>query len=189
MSHQLELTAPGRFDPKDQRVLGLFAAQLEDQTELLREAVSGLSVDQLEFQPRAGMNTIGMLLAHIATAEAYWMIVSTTIITSREEAEEHVREIMGIRMEDDGIPLSADGLHPPALRGRALPEYLTMIDRARVATLNVLSGWRDNELELSYQIRDRSISRSWTIYHILEHLCGHFGQILLIKHLMRDAGV
>lgn len=186
MTTMRTLPLPERFDPETQGMLALFASQLEDQTERLREAVKSLTVDQLEYQPTPGMNTIGMLIAHIAVAEAYWMVISTTAIASREDAEEKVREIIGIRMDDDGLPLPENGTHPEALRGKTIDEYLTFMDRARVATLNVLSGWKDKELELTYEIRDRKISRSWTIYHILEHLCGHFGQILMLRHMIAD---
>ncbi len=27
----------------------------------------------------------------------------------------------------------------------------------------------------------------WVLYHMLEHFSGHYGQILLLRHLYRDA--
>jgi hypothetical protein len=55
-----------------------------------------------------------------------------------------------------------------------------------------LRRWKDTELDSTYTRRrgdqERKISRSWTLYHVLEHFAAHFGQILLIMHLMRDAG-
>jgi len=35
----------------------------------------------------------------------------------------------------------------------------------------------------------RLASPRWILYHVLEHFAGHFGQVLLVKHQMRDAGV
>jgi hypothetical protein len=64
-----------------------------------------------------------------------------------------------------------------------------MVEAARATTDTELRGWRDADLASTYSFRDRLISREWTVYHVLEHFCAHHGQIQLLKHLMRDAGV
>jgi hypothetical protein len=92
-------------------------------------------------------------------------------------------------MDDDGLPLAADGVHPGTLGGKVLGDYLRMLDAARSASHQELRHWRDADLATTYRRRDRLISREWTLYHVLEHFCGHHGQILLLKHLMRDAGL
>jgi len=33
------------------------------------------------------------------------------------------------------------------------------------------------ELADTYALRDRIISREWTVYHVLEHFSAHYGQI------------
>ena len=65
---------------------------------------------------------------------------------------------------------------------------MQMLDAARASTHGVLRTWRDADLRSTFVLRDRTISREWTIYHVLEHFSGHFGQILLLIH-MRRAGV
>jgi hypothetical protein len=109
--------------------------------------------------------------------------------TPEAECEPIMRRIIGIAMDDDGLPLAADGRHPATLAGKSLADYLGMMDAARAASNRELAAWRDAELGGCYSLGDRRISREWTAYHVLEHFAAHLGQILLVKHLMRDAGV
>lgn len=175
----------GGFDPRQQWTCGLFAAQLDDQSQRLKESVEGLSVEQLEWQHRPGMNTIGMLLAHIAVAEVYWMAVAPVGMKWGEESDQIMLDALRIRGDDDGLPLPDDGVHPDPLRGKGLKDYLAMLDGARKITHNTLTAWEDTKLEQTYRLGENDVSYGWTAYHILEHLSGHFGQILLIKHLMK----
>src|SRR5438132_7146218 len=66
--HILE-PAPGM---KSEQV-GLFLWQLEDQSRQLFENTRGATPGELGWQPAPGLNTIGMLLAHIAVVEASWV--------------------------------------------------------------------------------------------------------------------
>jgi hypothetical protein len=100
-----------------------------------------------------------------------------------------MKEVIGIRMDDDGIPLAAAGPHPGTLAGKTIEDYFRMLDDARASTHREFRQWRDADLAKTYSFRDRIISYEWTAYHTLEHFCGHYGQILLLKHLMRDAGL
>jgi uncharacterized damage-inducible protein DinB len=75
------------------------------------------------------------------------------------------------------------------LKGWTLTDYLRALDAARAATHEVLRGWRDADLLSTYELRGRTHSYEWTLYHVLEHFAGHYGQILLLEHLMRDAGL
>ena len=52
------------------REVALFVAQMDDQSHRLREDLTGIDPPELAWQPAPGTNTIGMLLAHIAIAEA-----------------------------------------------------------------------------------------------------------------------
>jgi hypothetical protein len=92
-------------------------------------------------------------------------------------------------MDDDGIPLAADGGHPATLVGRTLLDYLAMLDAAREASHAVLRTWRDDQLANTFPLGERTYSREWIAYHVLEHFAGHYGQILLLRHWMRDVGL
>ncbi|MBU0983808.1 MAG: hypothetical protein KKA42_08060, partial [candidate division Zixibacteria bacterium] len=53
-----------------------------------------------------------------------------------------------------------------------------------------MKKWKDKDLDELYQLGKKTqASKTATVYHVLEHFCGHAGQILMLKHMMRDAGV
>jgi uncharacterized damage-inducible protein DinB len=189
MAIERKLTVPAGYDPVSDPRIASFAAQLDDQLALLKKNIADLDVRHLEWQPHPGVNTIGMLLAHLAVVDIWWMSIAPNGIAPEPEGEQMARRIIGISMDDDGLPLPPEGVHPKTLAGKTLEDYLRMIDAARAATHAELTKWRDADLSTTYTLRDRIITREWTVYHVLEHFCGHFGQILLLKHLMRDAGL
>ncbi len=183
------LPFPTGFDPHSQRQVGLFLAQLDDQLSLLREKVKNLTVAQLEWQPQPGVNTVGMLLAHIAIAEFFWIAVAVKEIPPEPDGDNMMKAQIGIHFDDDGLPLKPDATHPLTIKGKTAADYLEMIDRTRRIVHSELKNWRDGELDSTYLRGKRQVSRSWTLYHVLEHFSGHYGQILMLKHLMRAAGV
>ena len=185
----IRLAAPEGYDLSSQRIVALFAAQLDDQLLWLRKAVAELDIPHLEWQPHTGVNTVGMLLAHIAVVEVYWINVAPAGIPLEPDGDNLILKTIGIRMDDDGLPLRPDARHPTTLTGKSLGDYLEMLDRMRLATHATMRTWRDVDLEEGYKIRDDTLTLSWTLYHVLEHFVAHFGQILLLKHLMCDAGV
>ena len=184
-----KLPIPEGYDGSSQRIIALFAAQLDDQLRWLKEAVAELNTTHLEWQPNPGFNTVGTLLAHIAVVEVYWINVAPAGIPLEPDGDNLILKTIGIRMDDDGLPMKPDSRHPATLSGRSLADYLNMLDKARSATHATLHVWRDSGLEQGYPLRDMTVTRSWTLYHVLEHFASHFGQVLLLKHLMRDAGV
>lgn len=173
------------YHPERQKLLGMWAAQLDDQLRILRRVVEGLEPAQLEWQPRPGTNSIGMLLAHLAIVEVDWL----QAVAAGEEAREAdvVREVLGIGIDDDGMPAESEGGHPEALAGWPLERYLALLERAREATHATLRGWDDADLEQVYEVEDGSmrLSRAWIVYHVLEHLSCHLGQIRVLRRQLR----
>ena len=68
-----KLSVPDGYDAIANPRIASFAAQLEDQMIRLKIDVEGLDVRQLEWQPHKGVNTIGMLLAHLAVVDLWWL--------------------------------------------------------------------------------------------------------------------
>ena len=184
-----KLPATDGYNLSTQRLVALFAAQLDDQLRKLKEAVAELNTTHLEWQPHPGFNTVGMLLAHLAVVDVFWICVAPAEIPLESDADNLILKTIGIRMDDDGLPLAADGRHPASLAGKSRDYYLEMLDKARHSVHATLRGWTDAGLDSAYLNRGFTITRSWTLYHVLEHFAGHLGQIQLLKHLMRDAGV
>jgi hypothetical protein len=66
---------------------------------------------------------------------------------------------------------------------------LQVLDRAKRSIHREMKTWQDRDLYKLYRVGKRDFSKMWTLYHVLEHFAAHFGQILMLKHMMRDAGV
>ena len=181
------LKFPRGYNPKSQTKVGIYAAQLDDQLVRLKKQIEGLTVEQLEWQMKPGMNTVGMLLAHLALVEVWWIKIAPSEILWDPDGKALVQKICGI--EDDGLPLAPDGLHPSYLKGFTIEKYLAIIDRSRRSINSVMKKWQDKNLDKFYNLGKDRFSYGWTLYHVLEHFAGHYGQILLLKHLMRDAGI
>lgn len=180
------------FDAETQRIPAYLFASLEDQTALLREAVEGLEPRHLEWQHAHGHNTIGMLLAHMAIVECYWSAIAPKGFKPREaDGGAEFRRLLGVGIEADGMPLAPGGAHPESLRGWVLGEYLALLEKGRACVRGYLLERSDTGLGERYRLAHRSVelSHGWTCYHILEHFSGHFGQVLLIRHQLRDTGL
>ena len=178
-----------RYDATTQRLLRYEAAQLDDQLRDLKETVGGLEVRHLEWQAESGRNTIGMLLAHIAVAEVFWTQIAVAGLHGTPEGDDRMKAVIGITRDEDGMPLPHDGRHPETLSGMRVQDYCAMLDDARQATHATLSSWKDWEIDQSFDVGEHRVSRAWTVYHVLEHLTAHLGQIRLLKREMKDAGV
>lgn len=183
------LPNPHGYNLKTQRRVASFAAQLDDQLALLKKECNGLTTKQLEWQLKPGMNTAGMLLAHLAVVEVFWLNVAVHEIADETAIDKLSIKYIGIAMDDDGLPLKPEGKHPQTLAGWKLETYWKTLTSARKAVHKELRTWKDSDLSKTYKRKKYTISREWTVYHVLEHFAGHFGQILLLKHMMRDAGV
>ena len=168
------------------RQVALFLAQLDDQLENLTEDTRGATADELGWQPAPGMNTIGMLLAHIAKVEAGW------IGAAARGLDFFQIEAVPVSWADTGMPLAASASPPAALVGKGLAFYDDLLARARGFTRECLATLTDADLEKrrSRIRRDGTpvdYNVGWALYHVLEHFAGHYGQILLLRHQYRLA--
>ena len=163
----------------------VFLASLDDLTARVASDLRGLGPRELEWQPARGRNSIGMLLAHCALVEVIWMGPATgRTVTDFER-------IVGIGIDDDGMPAAPDARHPRAIRGWRLSDYLALLKRSRAFVRRTAKRWTARELEQPLRRQWRSQNRiqlyhrRWILYHLLEHLAGHYGQMLLLKELMK----
>ncbi|HYR69537.1 MAG TPA: DUF664 domain-containing protein [Candidatus Dormibacteraeota bacterium] len=164
-------------------------AQMDDQLRLLTQTTRDITPEELEWQPKPGMNTIGMLLAHNAIVEAFW-----TLVALKREAKPLAEPVLGINMDDDGMPIPEDGRPPASLKGKNIAYYDELFRKARAFLKESAKGVSDSDLDGEVvRTRDdgtqRVINIRWYFYHILEHFSGHYGQVLLLRHLYKAAHV
>lgn len=164
-----------------------FFAQLNDQSSRMAQDTRHLTPHAIAWQPAPGMNTIGMLLAHIAIVEVFWTQVGPLGMTQFES-----ESILGIGVDDDGMPLAEGGSPPAGLRGKDIAYFDDLLRRARAYSQKALAALTDADLEreLTRTRRDASVhvtTMRWILYHMVEHLAGHYGQINLLSHQHRIA--
>ena len=159
-----------------------FYTQLEDQARILHESIQGMTAQELEWQPERGMNTIGMLLAHNAIVDVFWTQIAILGITETDSVP-----VLGITMDDDGLPLAPEAEAPANLRGKPVAFYEDLLTRGRAYVKEAWAKVSDADMdkEITRERPDgsrRILSVRWAMYHILEHYAGHRGQIQLLRH-------
>ena len=160
-----------------------FLWQMDEQRRALTADTRGLGPEKLRWQPAPGMNTIGMLLAHIAYAESH-----LTQVGLEGRSESDTITAIGLSVEEEGMPLAA-GAPPPSLAGRELEWFDALLQRARTHTRRVAMTLTDGDLAREIRRRrpdgtERVFNVGWVLYHMLEHEAGHHGQINLLRHLL-----
>ena len=182
------LPLPSVFDPATQPVVATLAAGLDDQLRRLEIAIGDLSVEALEWQSAPGMNSIGMLAAHLALVETSWIPFEPFGEESSAALDGRFREALGIGANDDGLTEEGTAF-PDTLRGWTAAQYVALLRRARSLVRETLRSWTDADLVRIVPGSGGAVSRRWILYHVLEHFAGHLGQVLLVKHQLRDAGL
>ena len=167
-------------------LVGLFLAQLDDLNANLTEDTRGLTPDELAWQPAPGMNTIGMLLAHIALVEVGW------IGTAAKGLEFFKIDELPVKWADSGMPLAPEAAPPPSIHGKDMAFFDDVLRRARAFTRTALADLTDSDFaKRRTRIRrdgthvDYNIG--WALYHVVEHEAGHAYQINLLRHQYRVA--
>jgi uncharacterized damage-inducible protein DinB len=179
------LTTPSGYASE---TVARFVWQLDEQRRTLLDETRGLTPEDLAWQPAPGMNTMGMLLAHIGYAEAHLVQIGL-----QGEATGHAHDVIGITEAEEGLPLPPGGRPPAALAGRDLEFFHTLLAKARARTHEVAARLTDGDI-LRQVIRPRPdgtrrvFNPGWVLYHLIEHEAGHRGQIGLLRHLRGVVG-
>lgn len=165
---------------------GSFLAQLDDLSRRLWTNLEGVTPAELAWQPKRGMNTIGMLLAHLSIVEVFWIQRATT-----GESDAEMSRVLGIGVDDDGMPCPPDGAPPRTLRGWTYADFRALEARARAFAKRRSRGLAAADFEREFRAdrpdgARRSFNVRWVYYHLVEHYAGHYGQVLLLRHLYRD---
>lgn len=167
------------------RLAGSFLWQLDDLNRGLTIDTRDATAEELAWQGGPGMNTIGMLMAHIAAVEVGWIQMGVLGLERWEE-----ERVFGVPYEAFGMPLPPDGLPPVALAGKDLSHFDDLLARARAYTREALAPLGDDDLERRFErsYPDGVVVEAnlgWVLYHIVEHEAGHYGQILMLRHQYR----
>lgn len=174
--------------------IALFLAELDDQNRRIGEDTRDITPAELEWQSAPGMNSIGMLIAHIAIVEVFWTKIGlvTGVSIDLKQVREEIAPVLGIGMDGDGMPLAKEAHPPQSLAGRDREFFEQLLRTARAFTYQHTKNLTDADLDRSSIINRKDGSKGtytvrWVLYHLLEHEAAHYGQISLIRHQYRDA--
>jgi len=132
-------------------------------------AVDGLTTAALDHLHDDASNSIGALLAHIATVERSYQILTF---------EERLMSVEETERVSAALKLGANGRH--LLRGQALDHYLGELAEVRRATLEMLAMRDDEWLERSVPVAPK-INAHWVWFHVAEDEINHRGQIRWLR--------
>ena len=156
--------------------LGFSLSAMEEVREQLREAVQGMTDEDVARRAVPGAHSIGALVLHIGEAEWWWMncIVQGHELTDSDRAQAYW-----------------DVLEDPAAfaaKNYSARFCLDTIDRIRAETRAFLSALDDAALEKVYGHehggRRMEASLRWILHHLVDHEAQHKGQILMLKRLL-----
>src|SRR5262249_38785729 len=121
--HETRLRIPADFRSS---VVAHLVAGMDEQHRLLERETRGLTAEDLGWPPGPGTSTIGMLLALIPIANLHIMHVGAL-----GWAKSDVPGVIGLTIDDDGMPLPSDGRPPAALAGKDLAYFDDLLRRAQ----------------------------------------------------------
>lgn len=156
--------------------IGFYLGGMEEVREQLREAVEGMSDDQIGRPAIPGAHAIGALVLHIGEAEWYWM----QCIVSGQKVTDQIRSKSYWDVLEDPQGFSDKGF--------SAEFCLNEIKTIREQTKGTLAAFRDPDLEriFSYERRGETHEQSlrWILHHLIDHEAQHKGQILMLKRLL-----
>jgi len=142
----------------DQRFLGLSAGYLGEYLAKIRASVSGLSDDQLWWRPNEASNSVGNLLLHLSGNLSEWLLASVGGLAFERQRD---REF------------SARG-------GRGKADLLGGLEEVVASSQKVLRGLPAAALAERRRIRGGDVDTLEAVYHAVEHMSYHTGQIALV---------
>lgn len=92
----------------------------------------------------------------------------------------------GIEFESSGYGQSPDDVR--SLPGVNIADLVQYFDDVRAASFRVVDGISDDELATVFTRRDRSITWSWILGHVLVEESQHLGQVAFIRGMIRGLG-
>lgn len=147
--------------------IGIMVDMLEDIKDRITEDVRDLSQAETDFLFDEKANSIGAMIMHLVSTEAYYQVET---LEGRRWTE-----------EEEAFWSIAGGLGDESrekIKGKPIQYYLDLWDDVRK---NSLEGLKTKDDEWFAANIDENVNIHWVWFHILEHQANHMGQIALVK--------
>jgi uncharacterized damage-inducible protein DinB len=159
------------------QVLQPFYSGWEDHQRLLLAAIGGLNQDQLALRTSPTEMTIWQIASHMAGGREYWVhdILGEGDPATRDMFRVARTTVPGLSLEDAGW--EDDESHP-----RTANEIVDAFHRTWGMIDECLDRWTTEDLavQLPQGAANRSTTRGWVVWHLMEHEAHHGGAISLI---------
>ncbi len=163
-SAQYEIKATEGYSPN----IGLMVDMLEDLKERVEFEVKDLELSQIDYQYDQDANSIGSLVMHLVSTEAYYQVET---LEGRQWTEDEKARI--------GLAGALSDESKKVLKGKPIKFYLDLWDEVRQKTL---SGLKTKDDEWFASNIEEGINYHWVWYHVMEHSASHLGQINTVKN-------
>ncbi|NAS13837.1 DinB family protein [Poritiphilus flavus] len=148
--------------------IGTMVYMLEDLKSRITDQVKELDQSQTDFLYDADANSIGSLVMHLVSTEAYYQIET---LEGRQWTEDE-RMRLGVAGElNEGSKR--------ILKGKPIQYYLDLWDEVRQKTLAGLKAKDDAWFASSIA---EGLNYHYVWYHVMEHSANHMGQIATVKN-------
>lgn len=148
-------------------MLTIFEAYLNCLEELhahMQAAITGLPPEALDWSPGPEMNSLAVLATHVAGSERYW-----------------VGEVAG------GDPAHRDRPAEFRMHGQDEAGLLAQLETSLAHSRATLAKLTLADLERTHPAGDRGeVSLAWALFHNLEHIGTHLGQMQLTRQLWEE---
>ena len=145
------------------------------QTTLLA-AMRTLSPEELASKTAPHQWAVWQLAGHVAGSRAYWL---HDVLGEGDQAVRDLFRMTTTTVPD--LPLDDAGWEDDERRPRTSEELVDGLERTWAMVQGCLGRWSDDDLQEVFVRRrptgDRSFTRAWVIWHLLEHDLHHGGEI------------
>ncbi len=146
---------------RENSTLTTFYKSWKEYQDHLRQAIAPLSSEQLALRAAPGIRSIGEIVAHIIRARVHWFFGVLG------ESGEEIAPLIAWNKED-------------APR-RTTSELVQGLDASWNFMSGLLARWNSEDMQKTFRDKDggHDVSRSWVVWHIIEHDLHHGGEVSL----------
>lgn len=148
--------------------IGLMVAMLEDLKVRITEQVKDLSQSETDYEFDDKSNSIGSLVMHLVSTEAYFQIET---LEGRKWTNEEKKTF--------GVGAGLNDSSKQQLKDKPIHDYLDLWDQVRKKTP---AGLKSKDDAWFASTVDEGMNYHWAWYHVMEHQANHMGQIALVKN-------
>lgn len=144
---------------------------------LLLAALGDLEPEQVALRPAPHEWAIWQIAAHMAGTRAFWF---HDVLGEGDDAVREMFRVESTTVPD--LPLADAGWEDDETRPRDASEIVDALERTWSMIDGCLRRWTPDDLEVGFtrEGRDRTYTRAWVIWHLIEHEIHHGGAISLI---------